>query len=409
LTARKTYKPAQQAENGLDFVMTNEEILIKSRRETLLREARALAENPNASKADLKLADVKLAEASSLKTNHERQLRVAQAMGTSAPEMLSDAQITRQRESQELRNYLAFGKKEVRTYSGMNVVTDASGGFFVPQTFYDSVTFALKQADGLWDDSVITLWEDEHGNAATFPLIDDTGTVAVQVGEGQSSIEAELGVIDKLTIPKPAFWRSKKLITSVELLQDSAFPVEDYVSKAVANRFQRGISAANVSTLISQTVSGATSVTSNSVQLDDILNLLSSVNPAWLNQPKTFFGMNFSTMVGLLKLKDAQARYLWNPRFDANGRPLLFNIPVILLPSLPSAASLAAGTVVLGDFSMAVRRTVKNSMKLMRYVQADNLAENGLVAYEGFLRTSFGVLTNSNITSPPIKFLTQAA
>jgi HK97 family phage major capsid protein len=386
--------------------MTNEEILLQSQRDTLLREARAIADNPNSTKADFKRADVLLAQASSLKTKHQREVRLAHAMGTSAPEQVSDVQVTRQRESQEVRDYLAYNK---RSYSAMSVGTDASGGYFVPQTFYDSVTFALKQADGLWNDDVVTVWEDTHGNAATFPLIDDTGVVAVQIGENQTSIEAELGVVDKLTLAKPAAWRSKKLIVSQELLQDSAFPVEDFVSRAVASRFQRGISAANVATLISSTVSGATSNVSNAIGLEDTLNLLASVDPAYLNKPKTFFGMNFSTLILLLKQKDSQGRYQWHPRTDANGRLLLHNIPVVLMPSLPSVAASAVGTIVLGDFSHCIRRTVKNSLRLMRYTQADNLAENGLVAYEGFLRTGFGVLTSGNITAPPIKYLTQAS
>src|SRR5713101_3991071 len=95
-----------------------QEILIKSQRDTLLREARALAENPNATKADLKLADVKIAQASSLKTKHERQVRVAHAMGAPLPEMPSEEH----RSKEEFRDYL-IGAAEKRT-----AMTEASTG-----------------------------------------------------------------------------------------------------------------------------------------------------------------------------------------------------------------------------------------------------------------------------------------
>jgi HK97 family phage major capsid protein len=309
-----------------------------------------------------------------------------------------------QRELVELRDYLISGKKEVRT--GMSVATDASGGFLVPTTMYQSITSALKLADGLFSDDVITVWPESHGNSATFALLDDTATVAVVAGEGTNSAEAELAVIDKMTLGKIPTWRSKKLVTTMELAADSAFPLSDVISSAVAGRFQRGIGAANAATLISSTTSGATSESAGAVDMNDILNLIGSLDPAYLNQPKTFFGMNFATMILLLKLKDSQGRNLWYPRYDSNGRPLLYNIPVVLMPSLPTVATGHTGSIVLGDFSACVRRVVKNSLRLMTYWQADNLAENGLIAYEAFVRTSFGVLTSSNVVSPPIKYMT---
>jgi HK97 family phage major capsid protein len=390
--------------------MTKEEILLTSQRDSLLREARALAENPNATKQDLKRADVLLAQASSLKSTYERQVRLADAMGVPVEELTKGCVTEEQREefhqNYNLRSYLAQGK-QARSYSGMSVATDSNGGFFVPASFFSKVTTALKLTDGLWNDDVITLYEDTHGNQLTCPLVDDTAAAAVIVSENTLSDEGEIAVIDRLLLGKIPTWRSKKLIASLELIQDSAFPLEGLVASAIATRFQRGIGAANVTTLISSTTSGATSSSALTVSIDDTLNLLASVNPAYLNQPKTFFAMNFSTFVHLLKEKDSQGRYQWNPRTDANGRLLLHNVPVVVMPSLSNATAGAQGTVVVGDFSRAIRRVVKDSMKIQRYEQAPSLAENGLVAYEGFLRTSFGVLASSS--DSPIKYLTQAA
>src|SRR5258708_34075312 len=101
--------------------MTNEEILLQSRRDTLLREARALAENPNATKADLKLADVKIAQASSLKTKYEMQVRLADAMGVPVSEITKGIVTEEQRNAAEereaFRHYLKTG--ELRTSTPM--------------------------------------------------------------------------------------------------------------------------------------------------------------------------------------------------------------------------------------------------------------------------------------------------
>jgi HK97 family phage major capsid protein len=390
-------------------MLNKENVLLKSERERLLNEARTLTNDPQATKQMLKRADVLLAQVASLKSREEMQVRAADAAGISLTELPTEEQRQLHRESTDLRNYLAQGR-ESRTYTGLNIANDSSGGFFVPQTFYTSVTAALKQADGLWNDDVITLFEDTHGNALTCPLVDDTATAAVQVAEAGTSIEAEIPVIDRLVLPKLPNWRTKKLALTMELLQDAAFPVESaIIVPAVAGRFQRGISAANVATLISSITSGATSGAPTVVTIDDTLALLRSINPAWLASSKAFFGMNYSTLVTLLSEKSSlSGNYQWKPRTDANGRMLLHNIPVVLMPSLPSATATAQGTVVVGDFSRCLRRVIKNSMTILRYSDAPGLAEYGIFAYEGFLRTSFGVLASSSSDSP-IKFLTQHA
>src|SRR5258708_26280182 len=90
-----------------------QEISINSRRGTLLREARALAENPNATKADLKLADVKIAQASGLKTTYERQVRLADAMGVPVSEItkgvVSEEQRNAVKEREAFNRYLRGG------------------------------------------------------------------------------------------------------------------------------------------------------------------------------------------------------------------------------------------------------------------------------------------------------------
>lgn len=331
---------------------------------------------------------------------------LAREMGLAPVEFHSEATRTKREDSENLRMYLAKG--EVRTYQGMSIESDPSGGYFVPQTFYKNVTFALKQMDGLWNDDVITLYEDTHGNVLTCPLVDDTGAVAVQVGEGSNGTENEIATIDRLSLGKIPTWRSGKLITSSELAMDSGFPLEEVIiAPAVAARFQRGISAANVTTLISSITSGATSASATAVTLDDILSLTGSVDPAYLASSKCFFGMNFSTLISLLKLKDTAGRYQWKPRTDANGRLLLYEKPIVLMPSLDSIGA-NKKCVVLGDFSRCIRRIVKNSMTMLRYQNAPGLAEYSLLAYQAFLRTSFGVLASSSSDSP-IKYLTQAA
>jgi HK97 family phage major capsid protein len=384
----------------------------------LLTEADTLAAG-NVTKEVRSKIDVKLAQAANLRgqlaglvddsARFERLAEVARELGMPVPvrETATEAQRTASEATAEFREYLATGKA-FRTYAGMSVATDNNGGYFVPQDFYSQVTAALKQTDGLWDKDVITMVESDHGNSMTFPLIDDTAAAAVQVSENANGSETEIATIDRLQLGKVPTWRSGKIYTTIELLQDSGVDVQkDIVTPAVSKRFQRGVSSANVATLISAATSGAISASASQVTLGDCLNLMASVDPAYLESQKCFWGMNFSTLVSLLRQVDTAGRYQWKPRTDANGRLLLFEKPIVLMPAL---ANVGANNkpVFLGDFSKAVRRTVNNSLTILRYEQSASLAENGVVAFQAFLRTSFGVLASSSSDSP-IKYLTCAA
>ena len=163
-----------------------------------------------------------------------------------------------QRENEALREFLTTGK-QVRTYSGMSVGTDAAGGFTVPQNMANKVWSMLKQADRLFDPDVVTFYESDHGNVLSVPLTDDNSVSAVQIAENATSVEADFGTIDRVSLGKVPTWRSKKMVASIELLQDSAFKMEDQISANAARRFSKGIGASNLATLIAGATSGATS------------------------------------------------------------------------------------------------------------------------------------------------------
>jgi HK97 family phage major capsid protein len=264
----------------------------------------------------------------------------------------------------------------------------------------------LKATDRLFDPSVVTMYESENGNVLSVPMLDDTETSATIVTENFASVEGEITTVDRLQLAKVPTWRSKKIVWSYELLQDSAFPAEDIIADAIAVRFQRGIGAANVTTLLGAATSGATSAAAAIVGYADLLALVGSIDPSYLASPKCFWTMNFATLIGILGLKDSAGRPIIRPRTDANGNFLLLEKPVALCPSMPTVAA-NSKSVALGDMSKFFNRTVKNTLRLQSYTEAQGLAENGLLAFEGFVRSNSGLLVASGADSP-VKFLTQA-
>jgi HK97 family phage major capsid protein len=387
--------------------MTQEEILIKSQRDSLLREARALAENPNATKADLKLADVKIAQASSLKTKHERQVRVAHAMGTSAPEMETDGERDERRAAQEVREYLKYGR-DAKTFRDLSVAVDTSGGFYVPQPFFYKVTSMLKAIDPLFDQDLVTFYESEDGNAMPAPLISDENVAATIVGEGVSGTPSIINA-GRLFLAKCPTWRSGSLSYSVEFGMDSAFGLDDLIAAAVARRFRKGISAANVATLVSQAASALTTASlAAGVTLDNCADLLGSIDSDYLSSPNFRVLMNHATLTSLLKQRSNDGFYQQVIRYSEEEQAFtIFGKIIAISPSVASVAANAVPVIAL-DMSRWFQRTVKRGMTLLKYKDAPGLIENGLSAVQAFWRTNGGLLLVSGSDSPA-KFITCAA
>jgi HK97 family phage major capsid protein len=127
---------------------------------------------------------------------------------------LNDAPVTTPEDrnaeaSKSFRSYLGTGEK--RTYAGLSVSVDGSGGYLVPNTFYGKVTSMLAATDVLFDPNVVTVFEDEHGNAMKAPVLTDEGKSASIVGENTDGTENELS-FSGLTLGKIDTWRSGKFV-----------------------------------------------------------------------------------------------------------------------------------------------------------------------------------------------------
>jgi HK97 family phage major capsid protein len=376
--------------------MTSEEILIQSRRETLLREARVLASNPNASKADLKLADVKLAEASSLKTKHEKQLRVAQAMGAPLPEMPSEEQ----RSKEEFRNYL-LGAAEKRT-----AMTETSTGALVPATFYRTLLTGIAQYTELMDENNVNLIETEDGRAMTLPEIDLSTISCAIVGQAVDAPPVANPTISGLTL-KGFSYRTNPIASTFELVQDSFEAITDILTQAFSVALARGIGADLVNgagagtapqgLLTAAANSGVTSAVSGVWSGIDLAAVYASLNRAYRASPKCAWVMNDTTYQQILALKDANGRPLLGIREDEEK---LFGKKVIVSPDMPTGAG--AKSIVFGDLSQFQVRVAKNGVLVRRNVEAPGYAEQGAALYTTYMRVDAALNTAGGGVKPVV-------
>lgn len=258
------------------------------------------------------------------------------------------------RASEEYRRAFWSGMRNRMSYEVQNALsigTDSEGGYLVPdeyekklvealqdEVFFRSLATVIKTSSGDRKIPIVTskgeaAWIDEGGQ---FPESDDSF--------GQTSI----GAFKLVTMIK----------VSDELLNDSVFNVESYISKEFGRRigtkeeeaFFVGDGSGKPTGLFHTTGGAETGVTaaSASITFDDVMDLYYSLRAPYRN--KASWLLNDSTVKAIRKLKDGNGNYIWQPSVREGEPDRILNRPYRTSIYVPE---LAAGKRVMafGDYS----------------------------------------------------------
>lgn len=227
--------------------------------------------------------------------------------------------------------------------------TDADGGYLVPEEFERDIVTGLDEANVIRSlAKVITTQNDRK--------------IPISVGHSVAAWTAENAAF---TESNPTFgqkeidaYKLTDLIRiSVELLQDSAFPLEQYIANEFARAFgiaeeqafcvgtgtgqPTGIFTANGGTV------GVTAAANNAITADELINLVYALKAPYRRNAK--FLMNDATISAIRKLKDGNGVYLWQPSLQAGEPDKLLGYDLYTSPYAPTMA-VGAYTVAFGDF-----------------------------------------------------------
>jgi HK97 family phage major capsid protein len=144
---------------------------------------------------------------------------------------------------------------------------------------------------------------------------------------------------------------------SDELLQDSVFDIENYISAEFARRigaaeeeaFITGDGSGKPTGLLHATLGAGTGMTTagNAVTADEVIDLVHSIKSVY--RKKAVFLMNDSTIKAIRKLKSIEGQYLWQPGLKEGQPDTLLNYRIVTSPYMPEVA--AGNKVILfGDF-----------------------------------------------------------
>lgn len=340
-----------------------------------------------------------------------------------------------------VRRKMATGTKEQRDQeAGTQSITYTEGtvgGYFVPAGFVYDVEVATKFYAPLLDGSVIRLLETATGQILPYPTSNDTNQAwhilpeAQQIqDQGSSPNYPTQGVLPtqdagNVLLGHVNFgaWKgSTGLIrVSLELLQDSAFSLESFLTNAFAIRLGRGYeayltngtgSSQPTGLLTAIAASGAVPVTAigsaandgsantgvNSIGYADLVNLEHSVDPTYRRGAKYMF--HDQTLRFLKTLLDKFGRPLWVPGVAEDEPDTLNGYAYVINQSFPQIAA-SATSVAFGDFSKFIVRKVKD----LQVVRLDErFADYGEVAYVGFSRIDSNLV---DAGTHPLNVLTQ--
>jgi HK97 family phage major capsid protein len=352
---------------------------------TIAREARvAKAEAEAAEQREAKRPD-QSGEArgvDELKKPEYREAFVALARAGFNPQELSD----------EHRAVIKAGATEFRAQTAG---TTTAGGFTVPTELAAVVDKTLKMWGPMYDEAICTVLNTSGGNPLDFPKTDDTATAVAQHTEAAAMTDdgGVDAVFAKMTLGAFAY-NTEWVQISMELLQDSAINIEQFIGELLGERLARrvnteltvGDGTGDPLGIVAASALGDTAAATGAITGDELIDLVHSVDPAYRASPKTRFMFNDSTLAAIRKLKDGDGNYLWqmgDVRVGEPGRLLGYNYSVN--QAMASLAA-AAKVVIFGDFSKYyVRKVGSPVVGVRREYYWPNIGLAGIVRLDGDL------------------------
>ena len=305
-------------------------------------------------------------------------------------------------------DYLLNGASGISSESRATIeqragIAGLSGGLIIPKTLASEIEVALKAYGGMFE--AATILNTSHGGDLILPTVNDTNAKAAIVSEYDQSTKRapSFGSV----VLKAYTYRTPIIPVSQELIQDSAFDLDALLSRLLADSFSRGVNedltTGNGTGKPTGIVTAATACTTQaaaaSIKLDDIIDLIKSVNSAYARNGKFMFNRN--TLWELAKIKDQTGRYIWQDSTREGTPATLFGKQYVLNDDM---ADIGAGnaSVLFGDLTKYNIRLVQ-SFRVIRLNEL--LAEYLSIGLFGFARVDGNLL---DAGTNPVKKLVHA-
>lgn len=235
--------------------------------------------------------------------------------------------------------------------NALQVGDDAEGGYLVPDEYERHLVQALEE-ENIFRRLAHTIQTDS--GERKIPVVASKGT-ANWIDEEGPYVDSD-DSFSQITISAHKLGTTIKV--SEELLRDSVFDLENYISTEFARRIGAreeesffigdgngkplGILADNGGAEVGVTAASATAITA-----DELMDLFHSLKAPYRN--KAVWVMNDAAIKAIRKLKDLNGQYLWQNSLTADAPHTLLGRPVYTSQYMPVPAA-GVKSIAFGDF-----------------------------------------------------------
>lgn len=311
--------------------------------------------------------------------------------------------------------------------------TGYNGGYLVPQGYWHNLQVALKEYGGILE--YCNILTTDTGTPMPWPTVDPTAVIGSylteqnQLGFGGDSAGTDYqfgqGMLNAWTIV------SGVILASVQLIEDSAFDVDSFVSDRIGEAIGRkigaelhtgtgssaflgvetaliakgrgasygagGIYKSGTATTFAATaggnaftLQGGTSaqakLANGLIGFDDVQGMVITVDPAYRKSGRCVWVMNDSTGAMLRTITDAYGHPLWQPSVQPGSPDMISGFPVVIdqNTSAVSTSASTSGGLLFGDFKTAMIVRQVNGAHTMRLTE--RYADYLQVGFLGYIR-----------------------
>ena len=236
--------------------------------------------------------------------------------------------------------------------NALQIGTDSEGGYLVPDEYERTLVEALEEENVFRQ--LAKVIRTSSGDRK-IPVVATKGT-ASWIDEEGAYLESD-DSFGQVSIG--AYKVGTMIKVSEELLNDSVFDLEAYISREFARRigakeeeaFFTGDGSGKPLGVLAATggaETGVTAASATAITADELIDLFYSLKAPY--RRNAVWVLNDSTIKAIRKLKDNQGQYLWQPSLTAGAPDLLLGKPVRTSAYMPAIAA-DAKSVAFGDFS----------------------------------------------------------
>ncbi len=286
----------------------------------------------------------------------------------------------------------------------LGVSVGAAGGYTVANEDIRPIVDAMKMTGGVRE--VAYELTTDTGGEIPVPTSDDTANKGARIAENVAVSEQDVTFGQKVL---HAFMYSSKMVkVPIQLLQDTSFPIESWLTEKLGVRigritneeFTNGTGNAMPEGVVAGSALGKTTAAAGAITYGELRALEHSVDPAYRKNGRYMFAD--STLLYIKQLLDGQNRPLYLPGINVREPDTINGYPFTVNDDMDAIAA-TKKTVLFGDFKNYWVRNVRGIMVLRL---AERFAEYGQVAFLAFSRHD-GILIDAG--QHPVKHLIQHA